>query len=426
MTEIMESLSPILKGGTLEQLSGLTGGSPSQARQVLATALPVSIAGLAEHASTFEGSRELLEHFENDDYPHLDPSQIGDLAHHPRSSERLMDQSRGFMSQIFGDRQARIVNTLAGTSGTGTIVSSKLLGLAMPMVLGYVGKRAMSSHLDARGLSRFLGEQKNEVAELLPAPIASMFGSQRAVSATTGKLRMPEVIDRSEAPALPPRREPTGLKSSSLPWALAALAALAIIGWLAMRPRSRPISRPATIEAVNQTNLPSPPLARPVPTAPDVDTAPDGRATAPANGNANANARVGANATEAAAPSSEMTRYLASAPSTPRRFVLDGIQFATGSTELNADGRAAAAQLATTLKQHPSVRARIVGVADATGNAAVDERTSLGRAQAVKQFLVTNGVNADCIDVEATGPQRANDTMGDRQQNRQLEVELTP
>ena len=69
----------------------------------------------------------------------------------------------------------------------------------------------------------------------------------------------------------------------------------------------------------------------------------------------------------------------------------------------------------------------VVGHADSTGSAALNERLSLARAEAVKKFLVDKGVEPNRIYTEGKGsrqPIADNKTAQGRQQNRRVEIEI--
>ncbi len=68
-----------------------------------------------------------------------------------------------------------------------------------------------------------------------------------------------------------------------------------------------------------------------------------------------------------------------------------------------------------------------VGHTDTTGPASYNQRLSVRRAEAVKAYLVSNGVPAGRIFTEGKGemnPIANNDTRAGRAKNRRVEVEL--
>ena len=73
------------------------------------------------------------------------------------------------------------------------------------------------------------------------------------------------------------------------------------------------------------------------------------------------------------------------------------ISFASGSTEIDTNGRGALAGVATWLQNGDRRTVRLEGFADRSGGATGNQRLSESRAMAVKEFLVGRGVEPDRI-----------------------------
>ena len=103
-----------------------------------------------------------------------------------------------------------------------------------------------------------------------------------------------------------------------------------------------------------------------------------------------------------------------------------GILFATNSSTLNAASKSSLSQFAGVLKTNSDCDIAIFGHTDNTGNDAINNPLSMKRAQAVADYLKTQGVNTVQIkSVEgqgSTNPVADNSTAAGRQQNRRVEV----
>lgn len=109
----------------------------------------------------------------------------------------------------------------------------------------------------------------------------------------------------------------------------------------------------------------------------------------------------------------------------------DGIKFATGKSQLSASAKTALAKFAKTLTTGEDVSAAditVEGHTDSTGSVATNEKLSKARAQAVADYLVSNGVSKDNITVRGLAseyPVADNSTAAGRTQNRRVEVYIT-
>ena len=106
-----------------------------------------------------------------------------------------------------------------------------------------------------------------------------------------------------------------------------------------------------------------------------------------------------------------------------------GILFPTNGTALNASAKAALDKFAISLLQNPDTDVTVFGHTDSTGTLAVNERISLERAQAVRNYLETKGIASNrFLKVEGkayTEPVASNDTAEGRAANRRVEVYIS-
>ena len=108
------------------------------------------------------------------------------------------------------------------------------------------------------------------------------------------------------------------------------------------------------------------------------------------------------------------------------RVATQGILFATGSAELRPESTPTLEDIADALRRDSALRLRIEGHTDNIGDAAVNQRLSEQRAQAVVAFLVQRkGVDAGRLEAVGLGQERPaadNGTPEGRQTNRRVEL----
>jgi len=101
------------------------------------------------------------------------------------------------------------------------------------------------------------------------------------------------------------------------------------------------------------------------------------------------------------------------------------IHFTSGKTTLLADAFPILDGVIEVLVQHPEIKKlRVEGHTDSVGAAAMNQRLSQGRAEAVMKYLVEQGVPPERLEARGFGPDRPiapNSTIRGREQNRRVE-----
>ncbi len=103
--------------------------------------------------------------------------------------------------------------------------------------------------------------------------------------------------------------------------------------------------------------------------------------------------------------------------------------FDSGSSILNPGAYDRLRSLATTLNNYPKSQVIIKGHTDAEGTDSLNQRLSEQRADRVRQFLISEGVNGariSAIGFGETMPVATNATPEGRAQNRRVEIEIRP
>lgn len=128
-----------------------------------------------------------------------------------------------------------------------------------------------------------------------------------------------------------------------------------------------------------------------------------------ASASASANAEASTSAEPAAAPS----------------FRLEEVNFESGSAELLPESRERLDGVVEYMTHKKAVRIEIAGHTDNVGAAKKNKALSLKRAQAVRAYLIEQGIDGDRIEAVGHGDERpvaSNDTEAGRRQNRRIEA----
>jgi len=116
-------------------------------------------------------------------------------------------------------------------------------------------------------------------------------------------------------------------------------------------------------------------------------------------------------------------RYKRPPPRTP--FVLKGVNFDTGSANLRHESALRLDLVVDFMKRRKSATVEISGHTDNVGNAKKNKALSLKRAQACRDYVISQGVEGNRITALGFGGERPtvpNDSDENRQKNRRIEV----
>jgi outer membrane protein OmpA-like peptidoglycan-associated protein len=371
----MESVTDMASGffgpDTLGRVSAWLHETPAGTKAALGDALPISLLGLANQASSDDGARALLGRFQRGEYPHLEAGELGQVVSDPAATERVVETNRRLTEGMLGGSFEPVVDGVARHSGVSPGAVSKLLALAASLVVGMIGKRAVEQHLDAGGLRSLLREQQRRAVKSLPGSLARLVVPAGAVAA---------ILTRAPAPPVArPRRFPW--------WILGVAAAIAVVAVTTSRhrPPSRALpgetaSRGTTVEALSAGHV------------------------------------------------TPLVHALDGEEPLPQRFVLRDLKFAHDSAELERGTQQVLDDVAVTLGERPAAQVRVEGHTDGVGSPEDDGALSRARAEAVKRHLVERGVDARRIDTAGFGarrPRTPNDTPEGRAENRRIELVVT-
>jgi outer membrane protein OmpA-like peptidoglycan-associated protein len=144
------------------------------------------------------------------------------------------------------------------------------------------------------------------------------------------------------------------------------------------------------------------------------------------------NLDIGAAAKEAAAKTMAALGSLTgsySAADLVKALNMNIINFASGSAAIPADQAEVLKKSAEAIKAVPAAKLEVAGHTDNKGLAAGNLKLSQARAEAVKAFLVKQGVKGDMLMAKGYGdakPAATNDTVEGRFHNRRIEFSVVP
>jgi len=104
---------------------------------------------------------------------------------------------------------------------------------------------------------------------------------------------------------------------------------------------------------------------------------------------------------------------------------MSGVLFETGKSDLRPAAREKLAKISGIVVAHPGLKLEVEGHTDSVGGNALNQTLSEKRAQAARDYLISQGVSSDSIisrGFGSTKPVSSNDTAEGRQSNRRVEL----
>ena len=180
MTNLLNVVQGALSGNVVGQISSLIGSNSSVTQTALTSMLPSMIKGLVSKGSTQEGAGQLLDMIKGNG---LGAGTLDNLSSSLKggNASSFMEMGSKLNSGIFGNK----VSEMASAPGLSSGASSKLMNLAVPILMGSVGKMVAQKNLDASGLQSLLSNQKLDVAGIAGKATSAASTATTAAATTT-------------------------------------------------------------------------------------------------------------------------------------------------------------------------------------------------------------------------------------------------
>ncbi|HNU76816.1 MAG: DUF937 domain-containing protein [Prolixibacteraceae bacterium] len=137
MDNILDSILSQIDKNTLEVIGQQANISPDKAQNALKSAIPILMSALARNSSTPEGASALQNAVAKDhDGSLLD--NLGALL----GKKEVIDDGAGILKHILGNKQGNVEQYLSKNSGLDSAAIAKILKMAAPIVMGYLGKKS--------------------------------------------------------------------------------------------------------------------------------------------------------------------------------------------------------------------------------------------------------------------------------------------
>ena len=498
---LMELLTSSVGSKLLGPASKFLGESESATNSALGGILPSVLGGLMDKSSDSAGAGAIMDLLSKSDDGILDNvSDIFSGGSNSGGISNLLSGGSGALGLLFGNNKlGSLVDLITSSSGMKKSSSSTLLKLAAPFIMSVVGKKVKSMGLDALGLTKLLGSQKEHIASALPSGFGDALGiaglggglmdkatdavgdivgggadavknvggaAMGAAGAVSGAAKgaagaAGDAVKNVGGAAMDAAGAAGDMAKGAagaaggavknvggaamgaagaagdvakkggnmlMKWLLPALIALLAIGYFVTRQGCSTGVDALDNAADTVTNTTESIATGAADAVGDVAGAAGDMAKG-VFGAVNDAAKAALDKIEFTAGSvgSQMMDYIKDGADGEKVFTFNNLTFASGSSTIQEASYGEVDNLAAILKTYEDVNIAIEGYTDNTGNAAMNEKLSLARAEAVKVRLESAGIDASRISAAGFGsanPKETNDTPEGRAMNRRIEVRI--
>ncbi|MBF9237236.1 OmpA family protein [Hymenobacter sp. BT683] len=453
-TNLLDLVQQYFGGDTVRQASTALGENESNIGTALHGVVPMVLGSVFARSQQPGGSEELLSMSQQAHSSGI-LGNMGNLFRGlgkggtpaPAADGGLMARGADFLRSVLGTGYTPAVEGVSRQAGVQTSTVSSLMSMAMPVVLGVLGRHTAENKLDGNGLRTYLNSQRGSIMgalSRLPAGLGTVLSGLGLGTVAAGLGNAAHDVGSTVSAAAnragdsfrdSPRDERGATSSPSRwPWlVLLLLGAIALIYFMRSCDKQPDATAPVTTETVPDTTTTTAPITATAPTGRFdeasgnyiYDTGADTQLTLP-NGTV---LNVGNNSVEA-----RMFNFLNDANQTVSDdktagwMSLDRVYFNTAKATLTAESQAQLKNIAAILKAFPNAAIKLGGYTDSRGQAAQNKTLSTQRANAARQAVINAGIAAARVTAEGYGaehPIASNDTPEGRAQNRRVDVRVT-
>jgi outer membrane protein OmpA-like peptidoglycan-associated protein len=401
------------RGGPISSIAAMLGESPAKTQTAMGGVLAALTGIIATKAATKNGATDLLDMIRRNG---LDAGHYGDIAGAiaaPDGITKLASTGRPLLESLLGERTSSITEWVSSFGSIPRSAANSLLALALPLVLGTIGRRVSSSGGNVSSLMNLMSGQP--FLQDAPAGLAAVLGvaepaAQRPIVGTYD----PEPRGAAARPVVGAYSSETRSGSTWWKWALPLLL-LALLGYFLFRRPSRPVevaSVPTpSVEAKPEGLLPPASALGPF-----VDRTLQNSITitVPAEG---IESKLVAFIEDSSRPVDKQTW-----------FAFDRIEFDPDSATLRPSSGEQVRNIAEILRAYPNVNVKIGGYTDNVGDDARNLKLSTDRAANTMNAIAALGIDKSRLASEGYGkdhPVGDNATGEGRQRNRRIDIRVT-
>ncbi len=186
MDIVADLMKQVVTGDNLSQIAQKVGGDEKGVQSAMGMALPMLMSSMAGTASK-PGGADLLSSMMGQMGGASPMDNLGSFLGGPAAAG-----GSSMVTSLLGSQLAPIQNAIAKKTGLPPAIVGRVLEIATPMLLGYVGKSFTGQKVEPQAITSLLGEQSRMAMQASPdaANLAKQFlESQPEAAGVTGMFK---------------------------------------------------------------------------------------------------------------------------------------------------------------------------------------------------------------------------------------------
>ena len=359
---LLEMVKNYFTSEFINHASSLLGENTSGTSKALTAVIPTGLSGILNKATSgTEGANEVYDTAKNS----LDTVS----GNTPLTSDDNIRKGSSLINNLFGGLESGIMGNIAAFAGIKESSASTLTSMALPAIMGILGKHAEQNNLSASGLAGFLSSQKDSIVQAMPAGLTSLIGmlglGSIATSPTPG-IKSPDI-------KTPSGEIKTISETPTAKWLVPLIVILIIIAllWYFSRSCNQTKPSPATVTDTSVSSA-------------NIDTGSSMTITSPDNTVGSINVQLpngkqleankGGIEDQLVTFLNSNWKSLSDDSLKNRWFNFDNLNFNLGTATITAASEKQLDNIAEILKAYPDAKIKIGGYTDASGKAACFQR----------------------------------------------------
>ncbi|MGG9960238.1 DUF937 domain-containing protein [Ferruginibacter sp. SUN106] len=423
---LIDAAKALFTDELVSKASAYLGESETGVSKAISGILPTVISGLADKAATHGGAASVANLVSEQHNSGVLDNLAGFFGN---NSGSLLNKGAGLLSNLFGHKVDGITSLISDFSGIRNSSATSLLSMAVPAVLGLLGK-----HSNNTGIASLLSSQKDNIAAAIPSglSLSSVLGNAGGKVSDIGASVKSSATNYANETV----KESGSVLRILLPLLLLVLAAL--LAWYLFGKgcnNSTDKVTDGTDTTANKTEQTTGDIKNTVVATPgklDIltgdwiyDAGEMATIDLPNNGGA---LTVGKNSTEYRLINFLNDKDKAVDTVKGDWFELTNVHFKKGGTELTDESMAQLKNIVTIAKAYTAARFKFGGYTDNSGTDAVNIPLSQKRAEAVAGMVTKLGApKQNIVGAEGYGsqwPLQPNDTKEGQAQNRRVAIRV--